>query len=232
MTFPRRCLACLAALPVDSAPRRRYCDARCKHRAQSRRRRGLPARDSYDGGQADVLVKHIHRRDRQLAGKARLIGRLRASRDTARAESRAAVAAAAADRRRADRAIEATAADVHQLRAQRARLLEENAQLRVQLTATEDLAQQLQTARTQLVDLAAVKELPAEIWRQWSALAARIARQAATGNHPPLAGLDHEVVTTWQRHKTAATTPARAAAASRPQRRRPAASPAQPKGNQ
>ena len=42
--------------------------------------------------------------------------------------------------------------------------------------------------------------------RQWEALAVRIARQASGGTGLPLAGLDQEVVSTWQRLRQATGT--------------------------
>lgn len=66
-----------------------------------------------------------------------------------------------------------------------------NEQLRTALARYRSDAEQREQAE---------RQVPMQtIRRQWEALAVRIARQASGNTALPLAGLDQEVVTTWQR---------------------------------
>lgn len=221
MAAPTRCPACQAPLPSTARPTQRFCATRCRKRAQARRGRGLPEADPGSLTSAPDVAAALRKRDRQLAGKERVIARLRTSRQIARDRARAAEVEAAAESRRAEDAIAATHSEQARLREHNAELLQRVTQAQQELRKAAGDAGEVAGLRQTVAELSAVTELPREVRRQWEALAARIARQAATSN-VPIAGLDHEVMTTWQRHRkqAPATQPAPA------RRQRPAARPA------
>lgn len=238
MTSLRRCAACQQLLDPSARATQRFCAAQCRHRAKSRTRRGLPEADPPSQSTGLDLGPELRKRDRQLAGKERTISRLRASRSIARAQARTARAEADAETRRADRAIESVAAGNLQLRKQNAALRQQVSQLRQQVAEVAGAAEEIAGLRHQLAEVSAGAALPRDIRRQWEALAVRIARQAS-GSKVPLAGLDHEVVTTYQRHlkqaqpseptgQQAGKRPAAAPARRRPAARAAARPPARP----
>ncbi|MCY1685155.1 hypothetical protein [Kocuria sp. SL71] len=170
----------------------------------------------------------LRKRHRQLVGKERTIARLRAGRDADRRRMRELEAEAASERRRADRAIASVGKDQHRLRAKNASLqdqvIEAHETVRQHVAEVERLRQ---TVRQTSPELTAARE----IRRQWEALAVGIARQAA-GSNVPLAGLDQEVLTTYQRQRQApAAEPQPATAKTPPRKNRPAARPAARPGN-
>lgn len=201
----RRCLTCHTPLPNGAGARRLYCDSRCKHRAQARRRRGLDPSDAATAVNAPDDLERLRKLDRQLAGKERTIARLRAGRQADRDRVRAAEVAAAAADRRAERAIESMGRDQHALSRKNADLTAALRQARQQAKTDSQHVKQLREGLTRFRQEAEQREqterqVPTQtIRRQWEALAVRIARQAASPSALPLAGLDQEVVTTWQR---------------------------------
>lgn len=233
MTKPSRCRTCFAQLPPDSRPTKRYCSVTCQTRASSRRRRGLPEADSAQRGLSEEQVRLVQRRERQLSGKDCTLRRVRASRDVQRQRARAAETELQAERRRAEAAITAAAQDAATASRKCAELAAEADRLRQATAAAEaeagKRAAQLDTAYGKLRELATVNPLPVEVYRQWVAVAAQLAERDADPSRAPLAGLEHEIVTTWRGHQPPETTtppPATQTPRSRPARRRPAARPA------
>lgn len=226
MTSPRRCAACFTPLPAGAPARKRFCDTTCQRRAQSRRRRGLPEQDPTV---AAVDSASLTKADRQLAGKQRTITRLREGRQADRDRARAAGVKAAAADRRAERAIESMGRDLHTVNRQKAELAETLRQARWDLEKERKRAERMRQVLSKYQAAAdADHQVPAEtIRRQWEALAARIARQASGPSALPLAGLDQEVVSTWQKlRQQAAAPPAGTKAPQQPARRtRPTTSP-------
>lgn len=226
MTSTRRCTACLTPLPADAPARKRFCDTSCQRRAQSRRRRGLPEQDQ---PVAAVDLARLAKTDRQLAGKDRTIARLRAGRQADRDRVRAAEVAAAAAERRAERAIESMGHDVNALTRKKATLADALQRAQRQRAKDRQTIEQLHETLDKY-RAEADQQVPAQtIRRQWEALAVRIARQASGNAALPLAGLDQEVVTTWQQlrqqnpptgaGKTTGKTTRRARPATPPRRR-------------
>lgn len=148
---------------------------------------------------------HLAKRDRQIANKDRTIARLRAGRQADRDRARVAEVAARAETDRAERAIAAMGQEQHAQRRRIAALTEQLGQAQEQAARKEqriaDLTAAVQTYRADAEQrVAADRHVPTQtIRKQWEALAARIARQASGNAGVPLAGLDHEVVSTWQR---------------------------------
>lgn len=208
----RRCATCLAALDPQARADKQFCSPACKNRARSRRRRGRPIADATQDEPNIDAVDLLHRRDRQLVGKERTIARLRSRHQIDRDRARAAEVAAAAADRRAERAIESMGRDQHGLSRENAELADalrkarqdlqtekrNNAQFREVIGKFRADAEQRELAE---------RQVPTQIIRrQWEALAVRIARQASGSTGLPLAGLDQEVVSTWQRFRQAAGT--------------------------
>lgn len=210
MIDTRRCAACLRPFPPGAHHRKRFCDARCRRRTESRRRRGLPEADTPTAATGLDLPAQLRARDRQLAGKERVITRLRAARHADRSQLREAQSESAAETRRAERAIAAAATEQLNLRQRNAELQEQLTSMHRQVAAAAGAGEEIARLRQTVSELSAVTELPREVRRQWEALAVRIARQAA-GTSLPVAGLDHEVLTTWQRHRKQAGSPQQAA---------------------
>lgn len=170
----------------------------------------------------------LSKADRQLAGKERVIARLRAGRQADRDRARTAEIAAAAAERRAERAIESMGREQYALSRKNADL---TGALRVARGDAQLAQQRLDDLAADLVKLHdaaeqrehAERQLPTQkILRQWEALAARIARQASGPGALPLAGLEQEVVSTWQqlRQQNPTSTPS-----ARTQAAHPAAAP-------
>lgn len=201
MTRTRRCAACAVLIP-DPRPNQRFCSKRCRDRANWRRTHNRPETDPTVHTENLALLSKA---DRQLAGKQRTIARLRAGRQADRDRTRVAEVAAAAAERRAERAIASMGRDQHALSRKNAELSEALRQARQQTKTDHEHVQQLREALTRFREEAeqrehAERQVPTQtIRRQWEALAVRIARQAASPSALPLAGLDQEVVTTWQR---------------------------------
>lgn len=233
MTSTRLCPVCESSLGPEARTNKRYCSRACKSRADSRRRRGQPINDGSHDPAESAPALYARRRDRQLAGKERTIAKLRARHQTDRDRIRAAEVAVAAADRRAERAIESMGRDQHGLSRENAELADalrkarqdlqtekrNNAQFREVIGKFRADAEQRELAE---------RQVPTQIIRrQWEALAVRIARQASGSTGLPLAGLDQEVVSTWQRLRQAAGTgTADTAAPARPYRpARPATAP-------
>ena len=233
MVTQTRCATCHQPLPPDARSTQKYCTERCRKRAQTRRRRGIREEDQdHEAVASGVLVALTHR-DRQLTNKERTLRRVRASRDVQRQRAHAAETELQAERRRAEAAITAAAQDAATARRKCAELAAEADRLRQAAAAAEaeagKRAAQLDTAYGKLRELAAVNTLPVEVYRQWVAVAAQLAERDADPARAPLAGLEHEIVTTWRGHqppKTTTPAPATQPPRSRPARRRPAARPA------
>lgn len=213
-------------LPLTARPTQRFCTTRCRKRAQARRRRGLPAADISDTTTGLDLSAQLRARDRQLAGKDRVITRLRDARHGDRAQLREAQRESAAETRRTERAIAAAATEQLHLRQRNAELQEQLTSMHRHVAEAARAGEEIARLRQTVAELSAVTELPREVRRQWEALAVRIARQAA-GTSLPVAGLDHEVLTTWQRHRKQAGSPQQAAGqpAAPARKQRPAARP-------
>lgn len=233
MTKPSRCRTCFAELPPASRSTQRFCSPACRTRANVRRHRGLPEADSAQRGLSEEQARLVQRRERQLSGKDRTLRRVRASRDVQRQRARAAETELQAERRRAEAAITAAAQDAATARRRCAELAAEADRLRQATAAVEaetgKRAAQLETAYDKLRELAAVNTLPVEVYRQWVAVAVQLAERDADSSLAPLAGLEHEIVTTWRGHQppeTTAPAPGTQPPRSRPARRRPAARPA------
>ncbi|ROZ62086.1 hypothetical protein EDL96_11540 [Kocuria soli] len=201
MSRSLRCAACATPIP-DPRPTQRFCNKRCRDRANWRRSRGLPEQDP---ATKDQDLPSITKLDRQIAGKDRTIARLRAGRQVDRDRARAAEVAAAAADRRAERAIESMGRDQHAISRRNADLADALRQVRQEAKTQSEHVDQLREVLTRFrVDAEqreqAERQVPIQtIRRQWEALAARLARQASGKTALPLAGLDQEVVTTWQR---------------------------------
>lgn len=217
------CAVCRVRLPADARPNRRFCSLRCQQRAAGRRRRGQPESDPPASVRPLAPDFELRKRERQLVGKERTIARLRAGHDADRRRMRELEAEAASERRRAERAITSIGKDQHRLRAKNASLQDQVIEAHETVREHAAEVQRLrQTVREISPELTAARE----IRRQWEALAVRIARQAA-GSNVPLAGLDQEVLTTYQRQRQApAADPKPATAKTPPRKNRPAARPA------
>lgn len=98
--------------------------------------------------------------------------------------------------------------DVRALNQENAVLAEQLRQARQESQTARKTVQQLTEALGKYRAAAdAERQVPATtIRRQWEALAVRIARQASGKGAVPLAGLDQEVVTTWQQLRQQAQT--------------------------
>lgn len=225
MPAARRCATCRQPLDPASHPTRRYCSPACRYRASKRRQQGIPISDRPTSSTAHAidLDAALAQRERQLSGKERTIARLRAGRDADRRRMRELEAEAASERRRAERAIASVGKDQHRLRAEKASLQDQIIQAHEAVRGRDAEVERLrQTVREISPELTAARE----VRRQWEALAVRIARQAA-GSNVPLAGLDQEVLTTYQRQRQApAGDPQPATAKTPPRKNRPAARPA------
>lgn len=229
MTRSLRCAACSAPI-FKPRPNQRFCNKRCRDRANWRRAAGRPEHDQTDN---EASRAQLTKADRQLAGKERTIQRLRQGRQADRARARAAEVAATAETARAERAISSIGRAQHDQRRQTAALREQLAQAAETMGAKDaeiaDLRAGLRSYRADAEQREqAERQVPTRIIRrQWEALAVRIARQAS-GNGLPLAGLDQEVVTTWQRQRqqAPATGSGKSAAPAQPTRpTRPATPP-------
>lgn len=146
-------------------------------------------------GAQQALLDTLRRRERQLAGKAATITRLRSSRDAARKQAAEARAEAAAAARRAERAIIAAGtaeAEVRQRAAEAATGSGTGGPLRQR---DEEIA----GLRNRLAEVAAVKVVPLAVMRQWQGLAAHIAQRQRAGSE--LTVLERDVLTTYRRHR-------------------------------
>lgn len=208
MTQPIRCAACTRFLS-DPRPNQRFCDKRCRDRAAWRRAHDQPEQDP---SQVRADLARLVKADRQLTSKERTIARLRSRHQIDRDRTRAAEVAAAAADRRAERAIESMGRDQHALSRDNAELADALRKARQDLqTQKRHSAQLHEVIATFRADAErceiAEQQVPTQtIRRQWEALAMRIARQAS-GNGLPLAGIDQEVVSTWQRLRHSPRTP-------------------------
>lgn len=205
MTTTRRCAAC--SQPIDPAARKtqRFCSGQCRHRAKSRSRRGLPEKDPeyLDPEVAAERFALLTKRDQQLEGKQRLIQRLRENHQADLRRIREAEAQIRAEQRREERAITSIQADTE-------RLLREKAELQRQLEETKPVVEaasaQTHRLRDEVRGLAAARELDQQIQQQWSDYAVHLIRRSAK-SRLPLAGLDQEIVSTWQRLRQPPRTP-------------------------
>lgn len=210
MTTTRRCAAC--SQPIDPAARKtqRFCSGQCRHRAKSRSRRGLPEKDPeyLDPAVAAERYALLAKRERQIEGKKRLIQRLRENHQDDLRRMREAEAQIRAAQRREERAITSIRADTE-------RLLRKNAELQRQLEelapVREAAAAQTHRLRDEVRALAAARELEQQIQQQWEDYAVRALRRSAK-SRLPLAGLDQEIVSTWQRLRQPPRTPQKPAA--------------------
>lgn len=215
MTQALRCAACTRLISAPR-PNQRFCDKRCRDRAAWRRAHDQPEQDP---SQAGVDLPRLAKADRQLAGKERTIARLRSRHQIDRDRIRAAEVAAAAAGRRAERAIKSMGRDQHELSRRNADLTEALRLAKEQAAATSARLEQVSEALARFrIDAEqreqAERQVPTQtIRRQWEALAVRIARQASGNAALPLAGLDQEVVTTWQRLRQQAPAPSSTPAA-------------------